>query len=72
MGPARTGKTQGLLDCWAAHIIVNDPRDAMFVHMSQDMAADYSKRRIDRLQLESPEFRGEIAGATHRYRSIVD
>lgn len=65
VGPARTGKTQGLLDCWIAHTIEYDPGDMMVVHMSQDMAQDYSQRRVDRLNRTSPVLRERIRLGTH-------
>lgn len=54
VGPARTGKTMGLLDGWMAHVIVNDPGDSMVVQMTQDKAREFSKVRIDRMLRHSP------------------
>lgn len=54
VGPARSGKTLGLLDGWLAHVIVNDPGDTLFVTMSQDKAREYSKTRVDRMLRYSP------------------
>ena len=54
VGPARTGKTMGLLEGWGAHIIVNDPGDMLIVQMTQDKAREYSKTRIDRMLRHSP------------------
>lgn len=55
VGPARTGKTMGLLEGWAAHAIKNDPGDMLFVQMTQDKAREYSKTRIDRMLRNSPD-----------------
>ena len=49
VGPARTGKTMGLLEGWGSHIIVNDPGDYLIVQMTQDKSREYSKARIDRM-----------------------
>ena len=48
VGPARTGKTAGLLLGWMAHNIVNDPGDMLFVQMSKDKAREFSKTDVDR------------------------
>ena len=53
-GPARTGKTMGLLDGWMAHCVACDPGDMLIVQMTQDKAREYSKTRVDRALLHSP------------------
>lgn len=53
-GPARTGKTGGLLLGWMAHNIVNDPGDMLFIQMSQDKAREFSKTDVDRAIFSSP------------------
>lgn len=55
VGPARTGKTMGLLEGWGAHVIENDPGDMLIVQMTQDKAREYSKTRIDRMLRHSPK-----------------
>lgn len=65
VGPARTGKTQGLLDCWLGYIVKCDPGDTMIIHTSQDAARDYSRRRVDRLFRHSPDLRGCLATYGH-------
>jgi phage terminase large subunit GpA-like protein len=55
VGPARTGKTMGLLEGWASHIITNDPGDMLIIQMTQDKAREYSKTRIDRMLRHSPK-----------------
>lgn len=54
VGPARTGKTMGLLEGWMAHAVDNDPGDMLIVQMTQDKAREYSKTRIDRALRHSP------------------
>lgn len=48
VGPARTGKTGGLLLGWMTHTAKNDPGDMLFVQMTQDKAREFSKTDVDR------------------------
>lgn len=57
VGPARTGKTLGLLDAWVTHAVVNDSGDFLVVQMTQEKAREYSKTRIDRAIRHSPALR---------------
>lgn len=57
VGPARTGKTMGLVDGWLAHVVVNDPGDMLVVQMTQDKAREYSRVRVDRALDNSPVLR---------------
>lgn len=54
VGPARTGKTMGLLDGWLSHTVVNDPGDFAVIQMTQEKAREYSKTRVDRMLRHSP------------------
>lgn len=54
VGPARTGKTSGLLLGWLAHNVVNDPGDMLFVQMTKDKAREFSKTDVDRAIRNSP------------------
>lgn len=54
-GPAQCAKTQMLVDNWMAHTVICDPADMMIVQTAKDTARDFSKRRIDRAILASPE-----------------
>lgn len=63
VGPARTGKTAGLLLGWMAHAVVNDPGDMLFVQMTQDKAREFSKTDIDRSIRHSPALRS-MMGST--------
>ena len=62
VGPARTGKTMGLLDAWMAHAVICDPGDMLIVHMTQDKARDFSKTRIDRAIRDSPKLHEQKTG----------
>lgn len=53
-GPARIGKTAGLLLGWMAHTVVNDPGDMLFMQMSKDKAREFSKTDVDRALQNSP------------------
>ncbi|HAL1296458.1 TPA: hypothetical protein H5W55_002712 [Escherichia coli] len=48
VGPARTGKTIGLIDGWIVYTIVCDPSDMLVVQMTKDKAREHSKKRLDR------------------------
>ncbi|MDS1578753.1 terminase gpA endonuclease subunit, partial [Escherichia coli] len=48
VGPARTGKTIGLIDGWVVYTIVCDPSDMLVVQMTEDKAREHSKKRLDR------------------------
>ncbi|MGL4755646.1 MAG: phage terminase large subunit family protein [Aeromonadaceae bacterium] len=48
-GAARSGKTVGLVDGWVSDIIARNNADTMVVQMTQDKAAEYRKKRLQRL-----------------------
>ncbi len=48
VGPARTGKTGGLILGFMAHAVVNDPGDMLIVQMTQEKARDFSKTDVSR------------------------
>ncbi|MRT11087.1 phage terminase large subunit family protein [Enterobacteriaceae bacterium RIT711] len=54
VGPARTGKTLGLIDGWIVYNVVCDPSDMLVVQMTQDKAQEHSKRRLARMFRSSP------------------
>lgn len=54
VGPARTGKTAGLLLGWLAHNVVNDPGDMLLMQMTKDKAREFSKTDVDRAMTHSP------------------
>jgi phage terminase large subunit GpA-like protein len=57
VGPARTGKTGGLLLGWMAHAVCNDPGDMLMIQMSKDKAREFSKTDVDRAIRHSPNVR---------------
>ena len=61
VGPARTGKTAGLLLGSTAHFVCNDPGDALFIQMSQDKAREFSKTDVRRAIDYSPKLRDMLS-----------
>lgn len=57
VGPARTGKTAGLLLGNMAHAVVNDPGDMLFIQMDKTKARDFAKTDIARAVLHSDKIR---------------
>ncbi len=55
VGPARTGKTIGLVDGWVVYNIVCDPSDMLVVQMTEEKAREHSKKRLARTFRVSPE-----------------
>ena len=62
VGPARTGKTAGLLLGWMAHNIVNDPGDMLFIQMSKEKAREFSKTDVSRSLRNSPNVQAMRTG----------
>ncbi|OEY68010.1 hypothetical protein BG841_10320 [Marinobacter sp. X15-166B] len=65
VGPARSGKTMGLLDAWVTYAVTCDPGDMLVVQMTQDKARDYSKTRIDRAIRNSPKMSDLMSARGH-------
>lgn len=63
--PARSGKTQGLIDGWLAHCITADPGDIGLYFSTQALAFDFRKRRIARLHRHSPLVRDRLSKRSH-------
>jgi phage terminase large subunit GpA-like protein len=63
-GPARSGKTMGLVDGFMTHTVVCDPGDFLIVQMTQDKARDFSKTRVDRAIRHSPALK-ELMSYAH-------
>lgn len=64
-GPARTSKTVSLVDGWVCDTIVNNPADFLLVQISQDKAAEYSKKRLGREFNASPEIQAALSPRAH-------
>ncbi len=59
VGPAQCGKTEIYLN-WHTYTVVCDPTDLMLIDASQGRAADFSKRRIDRLHRDTLEVKERL------------
>ncbi len=64
VGPARTGKTLGLLDGCMVYGVTCDPGDMLIVQMSQEKAREYSKTRIDRAIRHSPQLKAMMSASS--------
>lgn len=60
-GPARTGKTMGLILGGITYVVTCAPGDALAVHMSQDAARDFSRMDLDRAIRHSPELSSRLS-----------
>ncbi len=61
VGPARTGKTIGLIDGWIVYNIVCDPADMLVIQVSEEKAREHSKKRLDRTFRSSPEVKSRLS-----------
>ncbi|EQA1150001.1 TPA: phage terminase large subunit family protein [Escherichia coli] len=55
VGPARTGKTIGLIDGWLIYNVICDPADMLIIQMTEEKAREHSKKRLARTFRVSPE-----------------
>lgn len=55
VGPARTGKTIGLIDGWVIYNVICDPADMLIILMTEEKAREHSKKRLARTFRVSPE-----------------
>lgn len=65
VGPARTGKTQALVDGYVAYEVECDPSDGLIVQISEEKAREYSKKRIDRMLNQSPTLAKRLSPRGH-------
>ena len=61
VGPARTGKTLGLIDGWITYSIICDPSDFLLVQLTQEKASEHSRKRLDRTFRCSPEIASRLS-----------
>ncbi|MEP1934957.1 MAG: terminase gpA endonuclease subunit [Roseibium sp.] len=64
-GPARTAKTEGMILNRTGHAICCDPQDVRIVHMNQDAAREFSRKKLSSLIRYSPEVGSRLG--TDRY-----
>ncbi|HFI8303717.1 TPA: phage terminase large subunit family protein [Escherichia coli] len=55
VGPARTGKTIGLIDGWVIYNVICDPADMLIIQMTEEKAREHSEKRLARTFRVSPE-----------------
>jgi phage terminase large subunit GpA-like protein len=65
VGPARSGKTQALIDGWAAYAATCDPGDLLIYLPTEINAADYSKRRLRRMHEHSLRLKALLSQRAH-------
>lgn len=62
VGPAQSGKTQGLITCHMSHIIKYDPSaDFLIMQTTKGTARDFDTQVIKRLFRDSPDLKKELA-----------
>ena len=70
VGPARTGKTIGLIDGWVIYNVICDPADMLIIQMTEEKAREHSKKRLARTFRVSPEVVSRLSpnkNANHVY-----
>lgn len=65
VAPARTGKTQALVDGYIAYQVECDPADGLVIQISEEKAREYSKKRIDRMLSQSPVLAKRLSPRGH-------
>jgi len=60
VGPARTGKTDGLILNKIGHTVCCDPQDVRVIHMSKDAAKDFSVKKLEALNRYSTAVGGRV------------
>lgn len=61
VGPARTGKTLGLVDGFFTYMVTCDPSDMQIVQITEKAAGLYSKTRVDRAFRYSPDLKKRLS-----------
>lgn len=61
VGPARSGKTYGLILAGVAYVVTTAPGDMLITQMSQDSARDFSRADLDRAIRHSPELASRMS-----------
>lgn len=59
-GPSQSGKTESMILNYIAYSVIQDPMDIIVFNPTQQAARDFSIRRIDRLNFNSPEMRSRL------------
>lgn len=64
-GPARSGKTQAIIDGGIGYIVTCDPSDTLVVHMTEEAARRYSRLRVKRMLNNSPALKAKMSTHNH-------
>jgi phage terminase large subunit GpA-like protein len=59
-GPSQSGKTESLILNFIAYSVIQDPMDMIIYNPTQQAARDFSVRRVDRLNFNSPDMRARL------------
>ena len=65
VGPARTGKTLGLVEGYVAYKVLYDPGDGLIVQITETKSSEYSKKRINRMLEASPALKECLSQRQH-------
>lgn len=65
VGPARTGKTIGLIDGFVFYKVINDPGDGLIVQISEEKSREFSKKRLWREFYASPDMLKRLSPHGH-------
>ncbi|PKM17420.1 MAG: DNA packaging protein [Gammaproteobacteria bacterium HGW-Gammaproteobacteria-15] len=65
VGPARTGKSQALVDAFCGYDVKCDPSDMLIVQITKEKAAEFSKKRIGPMLENSPELQPLLSPRGH-------
>ncbi|MBU2113706.1 MAG: phage terminase large subunit family protein [Gammaproteobacteria bacterium] len=65
VGPARTGKSQALVDAFCGYDVKCDPSDMLIVQITKEKAAEFSKKRIGPMLENSPELQPLLSHRGH-------
>lgn len=65
VGPSRSGKTMSLVDAWQCYVRTCDPGDMIIVQITEDKAREYSKVRLARQFVASPEMAKRVSPRAH-------
>ena len=59
-GPSQSGKTEAMILNWLAYSVIQDPMDMIIFNPTMHNSRDFSVRRIDRLNTNSPSMRERL------------
>ena len=65
IGPAQSGQSMAVGDCYLAHIATCSPSDTMMILATQKIARDFERDRWRKLKRLSPQFAGCLSAHAH-------